>query len=99
MTNPKLKNLIMTLYKKCLPKRNIICSLYTPLRTISLFDVESEEELNKLLNLSIDMVYVKSLLTDMEVEAYEFNFKNFVLKEGESTIYILTNNKEVPIMY
>lgn len=99
MTNPKMKNLIVTLYKKCLPGKNIICSLYTPLRTISLFDIESEDELHDLLNLSIDMVYVKSLLTDMEVEAYEFNFNNFVLKESESTIYILTRNKEVPIMY
>ncbi|MBQ8218564.1 MAG: hypothetical protein IJZ79_02340 [Bacilli bacterium] len=99
MTDPKMKNLIVTLYKKCLPGKNIICSLYTPLRTISLFDIESEDELHDLLNLSIDMVYVKSLLTDMEVEAYEFNFKNYVLKESESTIYILTKNKEVPIMY
>ena len=47
----------------------------------------------------IDMVYVKSLLTDMEVEAYDFTFKNFTIKESESTIYILTKNKEVPIMY
>ena len=47
----------------------------------------------------IDMVYVKSLLTDTEVEAYDFTFKDFVLKESESTIYILTKNKEVPIMY
>jgi len=99
MTNPKMKNLILTLYKKCLPGKNIICSLYTPLRTISLFDIESEEELHDVLNLSIDMVYVKSLLTDMEVEAYDFTFKNFTLKESESTIYILTKTKEVPIMY
>ena len=99
MINPKMKNLILTLYKKCIPGNNILCYLYTPLCTISLRDIESEDDLHSLLEKHIDMVYVKSLLTDMEVEAYDFTFKNFTIKESESTIYILTKNKEVPIMY
>lgn len=99
MMNPKMKNLIMTLYKKCVPGKKILCYLYTPVYTITLNDVESEDELNNILETYIDMVYVKSLLTDIEVEAYEFTFKNFILKESESTIYILTNTKETPIMY
>ena len=92
------KSLIKVAYKKSL-NNNMIGIMYATISTIG-FSSVTEDEIDDLVDrMPIDMLHLKSLLTDIEVDVYAWEFKNFVVKESEHTIYILTKNKEIPIMY
>lgn len=46
------------------------------------------------------MLYLKSKLTENEIDVYEWELENYKVKESESTIYIKCKNKmEVALMY
>ena len=53
--------------------------MYATISTIG-FSSVTEDEIDDLVDrLPIDMLHLKSLLTDIEVDVYEWEFKNFVL--------------------
>ena len=50
--------------------------------------------------IQIDMLHLKSRLTDTEIDVYEWELEDYKIKCSESTIYIkLKNKSEVAIMY
>ena len=50
--------------------------------------------------INIDMMYLKSKLTNTEIDVYEWELEDYKVKHSESTIYIKLKNKpEVAIMY
>ena len=63
------------------------------------FSEINDEELEKLLELKWDMLYLKSTLTDTEIQIYEDELKNYVIKKSEETLFVLTNRGETRLMY
>ena len=66
----------------------LIGILYTPNKTIGFTDIPDEDELNKILDLKVDMLYLKSNPTDTEIQIYEEDLKNYTIKNSEETLYI-----------
>ena len=51
-------------------------------------------------NINSDMLYLKSKLTDKEVDIYKWELEDYKIKSSESTIYVKLKNKmEVALMY
>ena len=97
MANISLKNFILDVFKLINDKQlYVVC--YTPVARISLWEVEDVEKFVE--TTPIDMVYLKSLLTNNEVDVYENQFENYKIKSSESTLYVKVKNKmEVGLMY
>ena len=45
------------------------------------------------------MLYLKSLLTDTEIQIYEYELKDYKIKKSEEVLYVLTNHGETGLMY
>ena len=63
------------------------------------FSEINDEDLEKLLELKWDMLYLKSIPTDTEIQIYEDELKNYVIKKSEETLFVLTNRGETRLMY
>ena len=51
-------------------------------------------------SINSDMLYLKSKLTDTEVDIYKWELEDYKIKSSESTIYVKLKNKmEVALMY
>ena len=97
----KFKQLMIDSYKKYLEGKNIIGYLYNPISNVNFSSFSNLEDFEAYINkFNPDMLYLKSLLTDAEVDVYESNFIDYKIKHSETTIYIKLNNKpEIGIMY
>ena len=94
----KFTNLIKDSYK--LSKKGFLIGIvYTPNKTIGFTGIPDEDKLNKILDFKVDMLYLKSNPTDTEIQIYEEDLKNYTIKNSDETLYILTKNGEIGLMY
>jgi hypothetical protein len=96
MKNEKFKNLIIDAYKKS-KEGNLVGILYSTISTYGFSTITDIEGFTE--NSPADMLYLKSKLTDTEVDIYEYDFIDYKIKDSESTIYVKLRNKEIPLMF
>lgn len=98
MKDGKFKELVKECYKKSKEEGNLVGILYSACNTYGFSELKNFDEfVDKIL---IDMMYLKSTLTNVEVDVYEWELEDFKVKHSESTIYIkLRNKNEIAIMY
>lgn len=96
MKNEKFKNLIIDAYKKS-KDGFLVGIVYSAVSTYGFSTITDIEGFVN--NSPADMLYLKSKLTDTEIDIYEFNFVDYRIKESESTIYVKLKNKEVALMF
>lgn len=95
--NDKFKSLIIDAYNKA-KEGNLVGIVYSAVSTYGfrdLIDINGFVE-----NINSDMLYLKSKLTDMEIDIYKWELEYYKIKSSESTIYVKLKNKmEVALMY
>lgn len=96
MKNEKFKNLVIDAYKKS-KEGYLVGILYGAISTYGFASLKDIEEFVKVS--TADMLYLKSKLTDTEIDIYEYDLVDYKIKESENTIYIKLRNKEIPLMY
>ena len=98
MKDGKFKDLIKESYKKANEEGNLVGILYSATQTYGFSQlIDFNEFIDKI---QIDMIHLKSKLTNEEIDVYEWELENYEVKHSENTIYIKLKNKlEVPIMY
>lgn len=93
----KFKSLIVDAYNKA-KEGNLVGIVYNAVSTYGfrdLIDISGFVE-----NINLDMLYLKSKLTDTEVDIYKWELEDYKIKNSESTIYVKLKNKmEVALMY
>ena len=89
------ENLIKEAYKLS-QAGNLIGILYNSGRSIGFSNIT---DIDKELELKYDMLYLKSILTDTEIEIYETDLKDFKVKNSEEVLYVLTKKGETRLMY
>lgn len=77
---------------------NLIGILYNSGKAIGFNDL-NDEDVDNISDNKYDMLYLKSTLTDTEIQIYENELKNYKIKHSEQTLYILTNKGEIGLMY
>lgn len=97
MKNEKFTQLIVDTYKKSKESRNLVGIVYGAIFTYGFSDLINIEEFVK--NSKTDMLYLKSKLTDTEIDIYEYDLVDYKIKNSESTIYIKLRNREISLMY
>lgn len=91
------KNLVIDAYNKH-KEGNLVGILYGAISTYGFGDLINVDEFVDVSN--PDMLHLKSILTDVEIDIYEWELENYKIKNSESTIYIKLKNKpEVALMY
>jgi len=76
---------------------NLVGIVYGPISTYGFSDIN---DIHGFVDSSpADMLYLKSKLTDMSVDIYEYDLVDFKVKRSESTIYIKLRNREVGLMF
>lgn len=97
MSDEKFRSLIVDAYNKA-KEGNLVGIVYSAVSTHgfrNLIDVNGFAE-----NTNADMLYLKSKLTDTEVDIYKWELEDYKIKSSESTIYVKLKNKmEVALMY
>lgn len=96
MKNEKFKQLLIDSYNKS-KEGNIVGIVYSAVSTYGFSDLINVEEFVE--NSPADMLHLKSKLTGVEVDIYEYDLIDYKIKNSESTIYVRLRNKEVPLMY
>lgn len=97
MKNEKFQNLVVDAYKKS-KEGNLVGIVYSAVSTYGFSELINVEEFVKVS--ATDMLYLKSNLTDTEINVYEWELEGYKVKHSESTIYIKLKNKpEVAVMY
>lgn len=97
MRDGKFKELVKVCYTKSKEANGLFGLLYGAISTVNLIDIEDIDSFVEKMN--PDMLHLKSMLTGVEKDIYEWELKDFRVKEGESTIYVLLKNGEVGFMY
>lgn len=93
-----LEKLIRDAYK--LSKAgNLIGLIYSSGKTLGFKDFASEDDLEKVMNIKWDMLYLKSIPTDTEIQIYDYELKNYTIKHSDETLYVLTTHGETRLMY
>lgn len=77
---------------------NLVGIMYNSGKSIGFSEI-NDEELEKLMDLKWDMLYLKSIPTDTEIQIYDYELKNYVIKKSEETLFVLTNKGETRLMY
>ncbi|WP_206459379.1 hypothetical protein [Anaerovorax sp. IOR16] len=92
------KNLMIDSYNKSKQEGNLVGIIYGAISTYGFSDIK---DINEFADASHpDMLYLKSKLTDVEIDVYSWELENYKIKESESTIYIKLKNKwEIGLMY
>ena len=97
MKNEKFKQLVVDAYKKSKECGNLVGIVYSVVSTYGFSDLINVEEFVE--NSGADMLHLKSNLTDIEVDIYEYDLVDYKVKSSESTIYVKLRNREVPLMF
>lgn len=98
MKNQKFKNLLKDTYKLAMKDKNLVGILYSAIATYGFSELINFEEFVE--KIMIDMMHLKSKLTNTEIDVYEWELEDYKIKHSENTIYIkLKNRPEVAIMY
>lgn len=93
----KFKNLIVDAYNKA-KEGNLVGIVYSAVSTYGFRDLVDVNDFVESIN--SDMLYLKSKLTDIEIDIYKWKLEDYKIKSGESTIYVKLKNKmEVALMY
>lgn len=99
MKNGKFKNLIIDAYNKY-KEGNLVGILYGAISTYGFSDLKDIDIECFLTECNLDMLHLKSRLTDTEIEIYASELEDYKVKSSESTIYIkLKNKSEIGLMY
>jgi hypothetical protein len=97
MKNEKFKSLVVDTFNKYKESGNLVGILYGAVSTYGFSDIS---DINGFINSSAsDMLYIKSRLTGLEVDVYEYDLVDYTIKESENTIDIKLRNKEVLVTY
>lgn len=89
--------LILDVYKKS-SEGNLVGILYNAISTYGFSDIKDIDGLVKRCN--PDMLYLKSILTENEIDVYAWELENYTVKESKRAIYIKCKNKmEAALMY
>lgn len=97
MKDEKFKRLIMDAYNKS-QERNLVGIIYGAISTYGFMDILDINGFLK--NSNPDMLYLKSKLTDTEIDVYKWNLEDYKIKSSENTIYVKLKNKpEIALMY
>lgn len=97
MKNEKFKQLVVDAYKKSKEGGNLVGIVYSAVSTYGFSDLINVGEFVE--NSGADMLYLKSKLTDTEVDIYEYDLVDYKIKNSESIIYVKLRNREVPLMF
>lgn len=95
--NDKFKNLIVDAYNKA-KEGNLVGIVYSAVATYGFRDLR---DINGFVeNINTDMIYLKSKLTDTEIDIYKWELEDYKIKSSENAIYVKLKNKmEVALMY
>lgn len=94
----KFEELIRDVYKLS-KSRNLIGILHGTAINIG-FKGITDEDLDKLTeHHKWDMLYLKSIPTDTEIQIYEYELKDFKVNTSEETLYVLTTHGETRLKY
>lgn len=97
MSNGKFKSLIIDAYNKA-KEGNLVGIVYSAVSTYGFRDLININGFVE--NCNPSMLYLKSKLTDTELDIYEWELENYKIKSSENTIYVKLKNKmEVALMY
>ena len=97
MSDGKFKDLIIDAYNKA-KEGNLVGIVYSAASTYGFRDLIDINVFAETINPS--MLYLKSKLTNTELDIYEWELENYKIKSSESTIYVKLKNKtEVALMY
>lgn len=97
MDDIKFKNLIIDAYNKA-KEGNLVGIIYSAVSTYGFRDLVDVNGFVESIN--FDMLYLKSKLTDTEIDIYKCELEDYKIKSSESTIYVKLKNKmEVALMY
>lgn len=95
--NEKFKSLIVAAYNKA-KEGNLVGIVYSAVSTYGFRDLKDINGFAE--NINSDMLYLKSKLTDTEVDIYKWELEDYKIKSSESTIYVKLRNKpEIALMY
>lgn len=94
----KFEELIREAYKRS-KAGNLIGLMYSSGKTLGFKDFASEDDLEKAMNIKWDMLYLKSIPADTEIQIYENELKDFKVKASEETLYVLTTHGETRLIY
>lgn len=98
MKEGKFKDLVKIAYSKAKKEGSLVGILYSATQNYGFSQLINFDEFVD--TISIDMMHLKSKLTDTEIDVYEWELEDYKVKHSESTIYIKLKNKlEVGIMY
>lgn len=98
MKDGKFKELVKEAYRRAKEEGNLAGILYSATQNYGFSQLINFDEFID--TIQIDMVYLKSKLTDIEIDVYEWELEDYKVKHSESTIYIKLKNKpEVAVMY
>lgn len=93
----KMQDLIKTAYK--LSKAgNMIGICHTACASVGFKEIP-EDKIDEFIDNKVEMLYLKSLLTDTDIQIYENELKDFKVKASEETLYVLTTHGETRLMY
>lgn len=93
----KFKNLIVDAYNKA-KKGNLVGIAYSAVATYGFRDLRYINEFAE--NINTDMLYLKSKLTNTEIDIYKWELEDYKVKSSEGTIYVKLKNKiEVALRY
>lgn len=93
----KMQDLIKDAYK--LSKAgNIIGICHTACSAIGFKDIP-EDKIDEFIDGTVEMLYLKSLLTGTDIQIYEYELKDYKIKNSEEVLYILTTHGETRLMY
>ena len=97
MTDGKFKELVKEAYYRAKEEGSLTGMLYSATQNYGFSQLINFDEFAD--TIQIDMMYLKSKLTDTEIDVYEWELEDYKVKHSESTIYIKLKNKpEVAIM-
>jgi hypothetical protein len=97
MKNEKFNSLIVDAYKKYKEEGNLSGILYS---AVSTYGFSQITDINGLVESSpADMLHLKSLLTDTEINIYEYDLVDYKINNSRNMIYIRMRNSETALMY
>lgn len=92
----KFRELVTEAYQLA-KEGNLVGIVYGPVSTYGFSDIHDIHGFAE--SSPADMLHLKSKLTDVSVDIYEYDLVDYKVKNSESTIYIKLRNREVGLMY